>query len=169
MDADAGKAKRRGSSGSPPSTTEASDPTCLANEGDGRPTRPSPSKQGSGSGRIVVELSEAQVDQVVREAGHGGAMSVLLSAVTGPDWALAFDTGRGPLAQLEDRRLSRSLLLGLMVLSCVAVAETDMSISDVARMSRLENSTTHRYMSTLLAVGLLEQDPSSRRYRLAGA
>jgi DNA-binding IclR family transcriptional regulator len=28
-------------------------------------------------------------------------------------------------------------------------------------------STTHRYISTLLAVGLLEQDPRSRRYQLA--
>jgi DNA-binding IclR family transcriptional regulator len=27
-------------------------------------------------------------------------------------------------------------------------------------------STTHRYMTTLLAVGLLEQDARSRRYRL---
>jgi DNA-binding IclR family transcriptional regulator len=27
-------------------------------------------------------------------------------------------------------------------------------------------STTHRYMTTLLAVGLLEQEPRTRRYRL---
>jgi DNA-binding IclR family transcriptional regulator len=28
-------------------------------------------------------------------------------------------------------------------------------------------STTHRYLSTLLAVGLLEQDPRTRRYQVA--
>jgi DNA-binding IclR family transcriptional regulator len=30
-------------------------------------------------------------------------------------------------------------------------------------------STTHRYMTTLLAVGLLEQDPRTRRYRVPAA
>jgi DNA-binding IclR family transcriptional regulator len=29
-------------------------------------------------------------------------------------------------------------------------------------------STTHRYVSTLLEVGLLERDPVSREYRLVG-
>jgi DNA-binding IclR family transcriptional regulator len=28
-------------------------------------------------------------------------------------------------------------------------------------------STAHRYISTLVAVGLVERDPASRRYRLA--
>jgi DNA-binding IclR family transcriptional regulator len=30
-------------------------------------------------------------------------------------------------------------------------------------------STTHRYLATLVAVGLLEQDPHTREYRLADA
>ncbi|HEY3946164.1 MAG TPA: helix-turn-helix domain-containing protein [Solirubrobacteraceae bacterium] len=65
--------------------------------------------------------------------------------------------------------MSRSFLLGLMVLSCFAVAEMDLGVVAVAGMLRMEPSTTHRYMKTLLVVGLLEQDPSTRRYRLAGA
>jgi DNA-binding IclR family transcriptional regulator len=28
-------------------------------------------------------------------------------------------------------------------------------------------TTTHRYLSTLVAVGLVERDPGTRRYRLA--
>jgi len=36
----------------------------------------------------------------------------------------------------------------------------------VAAQLELSASTTHRYMSTLLAAGLLEQDPRTRRYRV---
>jgi DNA-binding IclR family transcriptional regulator len=32
----------------------------------------------------------------------------------------------------------------------------------------MNTSTTHRYVTTLLAVGLLERDPSTRKYRLVG-
>jgi IclR helix-turn-helix domain len=120
-DADAGKAKRRGRSGSPPrsapSTTDAPDPTCLANEGAGRPVRPAPSKTGMGKETISIKLSKAQVEQVV----------------------------------------------------CLAVAEEGLGVAAVAGMLRMGPSTTHRYMKTLLAVGLLEQDPSTRRYMLAGS
>jgi hypothetical protein len=170
--ANTNKAKRRGRSGSPrrsePNTAGASGPTpSLASEGVGRLTRPAPSKKGAGQAKIAVELSKAQVDQIVREAGQGGTMSVLLSAIKGPDWVLAYDSERWLPAQLEDPRFSRSLLLGLTMLSCFVAAEKDLGIADVARMLRMENSTVHRYMSTLLTAGLLEQDPSTRRYRLA--
>jgi DNA-binding IclR family transcriptional regulator len=39
----------------------------------------------------------------------------------------------------------------------------------VAMQLGLSPSTTHRYMTTLLAAGLLEQDPRSRRYRVPDA
>jgi hypothetical protein len=96
-------------------------------------------------------------------------MSVLLSAISAPDWVLAYDTDRGLPAQLDSPRFSRSLLWGLMVLSCFVAAEGELGVAEVAGMLRMENSTTHRYMSTLLAAGLLQQDPASRRYRRAGA
>ena len=34
-------------------------------------------------------------------------------------------------------------------------------------MLDMNPSTAHRYLSTLLAVGLLERNPDTRRYRLA--
>jgi hypothetical protein len=176
-DTDTSKAKREERGGSPrlsgSSTADASDPAlCLAIKGAGRvPTRPAPSnkKGGSASAGIAVELSKAQIDQVVREAGQGGTMSVLLSAIGGPDWALAYDAERLLPAQFESPRFSRSLLWGLVVLSCFVAAEGELGVAEVAGMLRMENSTVHRYMSTLLAAGLLEQDPSTRRYRLVGA
>jgi predicted transcriptional regulator len=131
------------------------------------------SNDGSGAAeaadeKILIELSKAQVDQVVRNAGQGGTMSVLLSALRDPDWTLAFDSDDWAYpAQMEDRRLSRSLLSGLLVLSCFSLDGEDLGIAELARMLNMNTSTTHRYVTTLLAVGLLERDSSSRRYRLA--
>jgi DNA-binding IclR family transcriptional regulator len=40
-------------------------------------------------------------------------------------------------------------------------------MTDVAHELEMGASTTHRYISTLVEVGLLERDPVSRKYRLA--
>jgi hypothetical protein len=119
---------------------------------------------------VTIELSKAQVDQVVRAAGQGGTMSVLLSAVRDPEWTLSLDSDEWAYpAQMEDRRLSRSLLSGLLVLSCFPSDGGYLGIAELARMLDMNTSTTHRYVTTLLAVGLLERDPATRRYRLASA
>jgi hypothetical protein len=132
----------------------------------GRPSRRS-ARSDEGSGNVTIELSKAQVDQVVRAAGQGGTMSVLLSAVREPGWPLSFDSGEWSYpAQMDDRRLSRSLLSGLLVLSCFPPGGEYLGIAELARMLEMNTSTTHRYVTTLLAVGLLERDPSTRRYRL---
>lgn len=139
-------------------------------EGSGRPTmRPDPGVNGSGGGgKIAIELTKAQVDEVVRGAGSGGTMSVLLSALRAPNWALAMRPGNESYPeQLEDRRLSHSLLSGLLVLSCFPPDGAYLGVADISRMLKMNTSTTHRYMSTLLAVGLLERDPDLRKYRMA--
>src|ERR1035438_10160333 len=64
------------------------------------------------AGKIVIELSPAQVDRVVRGAAESGNMSVLLSGLDDVREVLA----REP-RQLEDSRLSRSLLAGLLMLA----------------------------------------------------
>jgi hypothetical protein len=117
---------------------------------------------------VTIELSKAQVDQVIRAAGQGGTMSVLLSAVRDTSWTLAaaFEDGELP-AQMDDRRLSRSLLAGLLVLSCFPADGGYLGIAELARSLRMNTSTTHRYVTTLLSVGLLERDAGTRRYRLA--
>jgi hypothetical protein len=121
-----------------------------------------------GGETVMIELSKAQVDQVVRTAGQGGAMSVLLSSLRDPKWTLGLESEDWAYpAQMEDRRLSRSLLSGLLVLSCFAPDGGYLGIAELARMLDMNTSTTHRYVTTLLAVGLLERDPATRRYRLA--
>jgi hypothetical protein len=116
---------------------------------------------------VLIELSKSQVDQVVRSAGQGGTLSVLLSAVKDPEWPLALDSDEwAHPAQMDDRRLSRSLLSGLLVLSCFPTDGGFLGIAELARMLDMNTSTTHRYVTTLLAVGLLERDPATRKYRL---
>jgi IclR-like helix-turn-helix domain-containing protein len=135
----------------------------------GRPSgRPARSNGPASLETISIELSKAQVDQIVRAAGQGGTMSVLLSALKDPNWTLALDSDEWAYpAQMEDRRLSRSLLSGLLVLSCFPADGGYLGIAELARTLGMNTSTTHRYVTTLLAVGLLERDPATRRYRLA--
>lgn len=138
----------------------------------GRPDRrPARSRDGdSDAGKVMIELSKSQVDQVVRGAGEGGTMSILLSALRDPDWTLAIDSEDWTYPeQMEDRRLSRSLLSGLLVLSCFPADGGYLGIAELARMLDMNTSTTHRYVTTLLAVGLIERDPATRRYRVAAA
>jgi len=123
-----------------------------------------------GTETVSIELSKAQVDQVIRAAGQGGTMSVLLSALKDPKWTLAIDSDEWSYpAQMDDRRLSRSLLSGLLVLSCFPADGRSLGIAELARILGMNTSTTHRYVTTLLAVGLLERDPSTRRYRLVAS
>jgi hypothetical protein len=111
---------------------------------------------------VRIELSRAQVDQVVRAASGEGNMSVLLSGLQGARQTLE-DNRR----LIEDPRMSRSLLLGLLVLSALPRDGSEIGVIDLANNLGLGASTTYRYVATLLSVGLLERDPSTRRYRLA--
>ena len=95
-------------------------------------------------------------------------MSLLLSALKDAEWTLATDSPVFSYAeQMDDRRLSRSLLAGLLVLSCFPADGGSLGIAELSRILDMNTSTTHRYVTTLLTVGLLERDPTTRRYRLA--
>jgi hypothetical protein len=112
---------------------------------------------------ITIELSEAQVDRVVREAGEDGG---LLPGLVGGIEDVEFGFRVSP-APLDDPRLSRSLLRGLMVLASFPVDGAARSVTDVADELDMWPSTTHRYISTLVEIGLLEREPASRKYRRA--
>jgi AraC-like DNA-binding protein len=118
-------------------------------------------KQMSSNSSITIELTRPQIDRVVRQAGHGNGVSNLLRGLA-QDGTLASRYE----ALSESPRLSRSLLLGLLVLATFPGDGESLAVTDVASQLGMSPSTTHRYMTTLLAVGLLEQDPRTRRYRL---
>ncbi|HEX3692994.1 MAG TPA: helix-turn-helix domain-containing protein [Solirubrobacteraceae bacterium] len=124
---------------------------------------------------VAIALSPAQVEQVIRSVGttSGGTSATLLSAAL--DHAHGNGNARrGLLHQaaqraldhaLSDPQLSQSLLRGLAVLSCYGPERPWRSIIDLARELEMSPSTTHRYVKTLRAVGLLEQHPRTREYR----
>ena len=65
----------------------------------------------------------------------------------------------------SERRYSQSLERGLAILTCFTPKRPVLGIADVADELGMSRSTTHRYMSTLTALGYLEQG-ASRKYRL---
>jgi hypothetical protein len=118
---------------------------------------------------VSITLSRNQVDHVTRAAlGEGAAPSVsALVAGTGFHGSHARQLLGARYRELQDnRRLSRSLLAGLLVLSCFPPEGVDMGIKDISQQLELNTSTVHRYVLTLVAAGLLERDPDTRRYRL---
>jgi predicted transcriptional regulator len=124
--------------------------------------RPNSGDPGPASEPVYIELTQAQVDRVVREAAGAGTMSALMAGLGGVQRTLQ----EAP-QQIEDRRLSRSLLSGLLLLACFPTDGTYLSNTEVARRVGMNMSTAHRYISTLVSVGLLERDPGTRQYRLA--
>ena len=121
---------------------------------------------------VSITLTPAQVEQVVRAATRSGApgISILISGAVG---RRAGAGGGGPHGRARiapdayaDRRLSRSLLRGLSLLTCFASADEEHGIVELSREAGMSASTAHRYALTLIELGLLERSPDSRRYRL---
>jgi hypothetical protein len=112
--------------------------------------------------RVRLELSPEQVAEVIRAAQGRSTLPLTLSPPGGIEQALAL---AGP--HLRDPRLSRSLIFAVLVLACFPVCGGYLANSEVAEMVAIPPSTAHRYISTLLALGMLERDPVTRRYRRA--
>lgn len=69
--------------------------------------------------------------------------------------------------QLNEPRYSQSLETGLLVMRGFSSKEPVQGIAEVADRLEASRSTVHRYMTTLVALGMLEQHPRTRRYRVA--
>jgi hypothetical protein len=127
---------------------------------------------------IAIALSPAQIEQVIRSAGqtsNGTVSSLLVAALDNAHSEpngdhqtrrSLHDATQLALANaLGDPQLSQSLLRGLAILSCYGPERPWRAIIDLARELSMSPSTTHRYVKTLRAVGLLEQNPTTREYR----
>ncbi len=111
---------------------------------------------------VRITLTREQVTQVLREASDDARIAGLLPELSDLD-ALR----RIVLPLLDDASCSRVTFRALLVLAAFPADGSEREMSDIAKALNLSPSTTHRYIGTWLAVGLLEQDPRSRRYRRA--
>jgi hypothetical protein len=117
--------------------------------------------------RISIELSPAQVREVLRAASTRGPGGVLGPAPSRPGLAQWAASARRLAEVSQDARLSRSLLRGLSILALLESPPPERGIVEIASELGLSAATAHRYAQTLLAVGLLERCPDTRRYRLS--
>jgi IclR helix-turn-helix domain len=117
---------------------------------------------------VCLELTSAQVEAVVRATADasGPSLSLLLSGLVSEQAITEGSLEERYFAELESGRLSHSLFRGLLILSLFISGEEGRGVVEVARQLGLSPSTTHRYMSTLVAFGVLVQDPITRKYRL---
>ena len=112
---------------------------------------------------VTITLSEAQVADVVREAGsgRGGAPAMLAGATDLRELKAAVLR----LLSLDDASYSRVLLRAILTLAAFPSDGSARSLRDVAADAGLSPTTAHRIVTTWVAVGELEQEPRSRRYR----
>ena len=130
---------------------------------------------------ISIKLSPTQIHDVMHAASRGRAPSIstliahALNAPLRPDGGKRSATttpasrlgGHMPIGAV-DPRLSRSLLRGLSILTCFGPDGDPRGIVEIAEELGMSPSTTHRYALTLVALGLLERCPDTRKYRLPG-
>jgi IclR family transcriptional regulator, pca regulon regulatory protein len=76
------------------------------------------------------------------------------------------DTPRPRIKSAPDPRMSRSLEYGIAILESFSREHHEFGIAALADIVGISRSTTHRYATTLVALGYLEQN-AKRRYRLA--
>ena len=130
---------------------------------------------------VAITLSPLQVEQVMRAAGqsrNGTVSNLLLAALDhayepeehngangGKPLPLQKATRAALESALDDPQLSQSLLRGLAILASYGPERPWRAIIDLADQLGMSPSTTHRYVKTLRAVGLLEQNPATREYR----
>jgi hypothetical protein len=125
---------------------------------------PSARRQAPRPAAISIELSQVQLDHVLHDVSGPGSFSLALAGLSNVRQVLA---SAQPL--LEDSRLSRSLMLGVLLLAAFPSDGGYVGNSDLAHALDLSASTTHRYVSTLVALGLVERDAVTRKYRIVGA
>jgi|ERR1700677_2458528 len=120
------------------------------------------------NGRVTVQLTNAQVDEVLRASAEarGPSLNLLLSGLVADESVSESSLEERYWTELESGRLSHSLFRGLLILALFISGEEGRGVVDVARQLGLSPSTTHRYITTLVAFGLLVQDPLTRKYRL---
>jgi hypothetical protein len=112
---------------------------------------------------MTITLNSAQIASVLRDASGGERLVAALAGVSSGEWLDGL-----LLSLLDDDSLSHSTVRALLVLSIFPADGAERKLTGVAKQLGISASTTHRYVHTWVAVGLLEQT-DSRRYRRVSA
>ncbi len=121
---------------------------------------------GSHPGRdgITITLTGNQVGRVLREAtGTSGLRGFILEQVDDLQVAVSAALAN---PELDSRHVSESALKILSVLCAFAPPGTARGIYEIAGEQGMAPSTAHRYAQTLIAIGLLERVPHTKKYRI---
>jgi hypothetical protein len=117
---------------------------------------------------IWVPILRSQALQIVGQmlASDVPGMSFvkLLLALDGQDRATMDDLIKDP--EFNDRHISRSTVVSLLVLAAFH-GRAELQVTTLANDLNLSQTTTTRYLKTFVAVGILEQNQSTRGYRVA--
>jgi hypothetical protein len=114
---------------------------------------------------VPISLGQAEriVQQVVGSEGFGSSLVRLLLALGGQDRVVMADLLSDP--RVNNRLMSQNVVVSLLVLS--ALYDGEPRVTDIADDLGLSRATAVRYLKTWVAVGILEQDRSTRRYRVS--
>ena len=118
----------------------------------------------AGGGALSIRLTADQVAQIVHDAtANSGLASIRARFLEGRPSECR---GTGSPELYYDKKLSRSMLQGLMVL-CVFADGRDHAVAEVVTALDMPTSTVYRHARTWAAVRVLELDTGSGSYRLA--
>lgn len=112
---------------------------------------------------LIIRLTEGQEKDVLRQIlGEDETRDRLQEHLSDPERLRAEATAaRGA----PEGRLSRSLIRGFSVVTALGPPGTERGIMEIAGALEMSPSTTHRYVATLVELGLVERG-QSRKYRL---
>lgn len=113
---------------------------------------------------ISLGLAERIVQEVVNNEGPGASLVRLLLALGGQDRVVLDDLLKDN--EFHDRGISQTLIVSLLILSTFH-GDVERRVSDIADELGISKTTGVRYLKSWVAVGVLEQNRSNRRYRLA--
>lgn len=108
---------------------------------------------------VTVTLNEAQIARILQEACVEAPLNEWLSNLGAQALPPLSAAGSG------HHKHSRVLLQALRVLIAFPLDGTERELTDVARELDIPASTVHRHVVTWTAVGVLEQNLRTRRYR----
>jgi hypothetical protein len=114
------------------------------------------------STRVRIALTDAQIARVVLEASGGAQLAGSMSGIGSLE-----ELRRAMLPLLDDLSYSHATFRAAIVLAAFPADGSERELTDVARAIGLSPGTTHRYARTWTALGMLEQNSDSRRYRRA--